>query len=188
MKLKYIFTERIYDSYIDLLHYEFNSLTDEISESLPISIVLINDILVRTWIANTYFFTHTETIYKDLYLAFAKESHIIDKQVIGIGCNDFFKFYFIGMKEYKTLLKKEVDFELFYWIMRLDSETTYSENYTDILLSTSDMLKKVSLSDQNIGPTTILKRKGKGYILKDLDLDTLITELRTQKSHPKTHT
>jgi len=186
MNLQYIITERIYDSYLDLLHYEFNSLSEEISENIPVSIVLIRDILVRIWTANTYFVTKTKTIYKDIVISFAKESPIIDKNVLGIGCDDFFRYYFIGTDDYKKMLKKEVNFDLFFWIMHLNNETIYSDEYKKIV-SYSEFLQNISISEQKIESGMVMKREGQNYILKKYDIDALILKFKKQLNETKTH-
>lgn len=182
MKLQYIITERLYDSYIDLLYYEYNSLSEDENPS----IALINDLLTRIWITKTYFSPKTETVYKDLLVSLAKESHIIDKEVIGIGCNDFFKFYFVGIDDYKKLSKKEVEFKLFFWIMRLKSETVYSSDYKQIV-SYTDFLKNISISNKKIVPRMVMKREGQGYKLKMYDIDSFISKITKQMNNPKTH-
>lgn len=186
MKLQYIITERIYDSYLDLLHYEFNSSTDEIYDNIPISIVLINDILVRISTKETYISVKRETLFKDILISFAKESFPIDKEVIGIGCNDFFRFYFLRTEDYKRIQKKEVNFNLFFWIMRLSEETIYSPEYQE-MLSFSHLLQHILISDKKIYAGMVLERKNQEMILKPYNLEKMLLKLIKQKNQSKTH-
>ena len=145
-----------------------------------------NDLLARIWVSESYLSDETETFYKDIFIAFAKESHIFDKSVLGIASDNFLKYYFIGKNEFKKIQKKEVSFGLFFWLMRLKNETTYSHEHVE-LLNYSELLKNITIIEPIIKPGMVLKRNVKGYTIKPFEIDSLLSKLIKQKNQPRTH-